>query len=474
MSRRKARRILVLERIGEDKWKALEAEAEGDRLTVLSAQILARQEGVEAPTAALRLPHIPNNVEIVLVSNSDKAVCRLLSLPPATAEQTRRMVARRLETELPYPVDQSTWLFERGLEEETSPDGGVLVMATPAAEIEEAEEELRLAGRRCTRVELDAAALAELAATTCKSEERVALAAVDEHRTTLVITHRGKLRYARRTCAGPAGATGDSTEELANELDQCIHHYALRANAAEPARMILVGERARAVGLGDALAARLEMPVETATLPGNVQIADPAAVQGDLLERFAACLGALIAVYRRQRGGTTTAPALRRRKFAFYETIRSKQWVLVGANVVLFALLVASLFGVRIAQTSAATRMVRKGRPLLQDMVRLGSEAKILEYEDRLQRPTLDSLLALAEVLPKGLKVAALTIDVRGKVTISGVSSSVEDASEKAISAMKASKAFVNTRFLGATKEKSGFRFRITCDLRRIAGGATR
>ena len=74
----------------------------------------------------------------VLLSNSDSAVCRLMEMPQASSDQTHRMVALRLETELPYPVPESTWVCQRQAQEDAAEAGRVLVMATPTAEISEA------------------------------------------------------------------------------------------------------------------------------------------------------------------------------------------------------------------------------------------------------------------------------------------------------------------------------------------------
>ena len=496
----KVHRIVVLERSGpsdaehpedanhENEWKAVEAEVGGERITVLSARVLPGPgTGPIRGGSQTGLNEVGDDREIVLVSNSDKAVWRLLTLPSATAHETRRMVALRLETELPYPVAESTWVCERQPGKDISADGNVLVIAVPTAEIAEVEKELGRAGLRCDTVMLDACALAELAVSPDRQEETLAVAAIGEMMTTLAITHRGKLRYARRIFSGSmtpnsGGVTVDAVHRVAGELDQCVHHYVLHTRSEEPSRLLLVGEESHTEGLETLLAHRLGMPVEAASLPENIHIASPEAVrsvagrpgfrravEGDLLGLYAGCVGALLAMHRRLRGEDTAAPALRQRKPAFLETVRFKRAVLVGVNLLLLVALVAVLFGVRKAQMAAAARIVKGGRPLLQDMDRLRSEVDILEYEQRLRQPTLDSLLSLAEVLPKGLKIATLSIDSRGRVTITGLSPSIEEASEKAISAMNESKIFTKAKIPDAIiKEKDGWRFRITCELRKV------
>jgi Tfp pilus assembly protein PilN len=394
------------------------------------------------------------------------------------------MVALRLETELPYPVAESTWVCERQPTEDTSTGGNVLVIAVPTAEIAEPEKELARVGLRCGAVMLDACALAELTLSPDRPEEPCAVANIGEMpsvagqaaawMTTLTITHHGKLRYARRIFTNSMSPNSDEVSadavlKLASELDQCIHHYALHTRAEEPRRLFLVGEGARAEGLVAILADRLGMPVEAATLPREISIASPEVAEDDLLGLYAGCVGALLAVHRRLRGEETAAPALRQRKPTLVETGLFKRAILVGVNLLVVVALVAGLFGVRKAQMAAAGRIVEQGRPLLQDMDRLKSEVDILEYEQRLQQPVLDVLLSLAEVLPKGLKIATLSIDSRNRVTIAGISPSVEEVSQKAISAMNESKMFTEAKLSGPiTKGKDGWNFRITCELRKV------
>jgi hypothetical protein len=136
---------------------------------------------------------------------------------------------------------------------------------------------------------------------------------------------------------------------------------------------------------------------------------------------------------------------------------------------VLLVELVALAYAVRVAQLATAERAIEESRPYLQDLEKLEDEVSVLEYESRRHRSMLDAVLPIAEALPPAIKVESLKIDAKGKVTIAGKTKSVEEASQKATSAMRASRALANPQFLGATKGKDDYTFQITCDLR--AGG---
>lgn len=470
----KNRRVLVLERINEREWKAVEGEVGGDRITVFGAEILKSDDGTPD------FSRLANSADVILVSNSPKAVCRFLDLASAPSDQTERMVALRLETELPYPVAESTWVWERQ-EIGNVTAGNVLVIATGTAEIAEAEDELRANGKRCTGVEFDGAGLAELAVACGPPVDTIALVSVGGEIATLAITHAGRLSYVRRISLGAVtseeeSSTNDAVSRLANELDQSVYDYLLRTGGERPERVLIAGEGMGGRDMIEALGARLRLPVESACIPDIVDIPDPAAVSGELLAVFPECVGALIAVHRRFRGERTAAPVLRRQQgWRFGEIdLRNKRVALICANVALFVALIAALFGVRASQLRAATHIIEESQPLLPDLERLEDEVDILQYESRRQRSILDALVLIAEALPGQVKVETLKIDGKGKVTITGKTNSAEDASDKAISAMQASTMLANPKFLGATKEKDSYAFQITCELRAGSGGARR
>ena len=495
MNLRKAISVIVLERAG-DRWKVVEAAVAAGGIVIRRARLLsdARTKPGEATEP---LPALSNRAQVILVAGSDRSVCRRIQAPAASDEDTRRMVALRLETELPYPVEKSFWVCERlnGSAEGESP---VLMLAIPRAEVADAEQALGFTGRNPWAVQLDAGALAELARASQKTpEETAAVCRIEERTTDLVIVRHGRLEYARRIFAGlPAAASsataeereseaaGEPTARLGDELDQCIHHYALdtlgggvRTGAADRHR------RRRGHGRPDRAGAR-----PAAESPGR-PLRHPARHPGDsgdgrrpwlaaglakaetLPAQFPACLGALIAAQRAMRGEGTAAPALRRRKTPVFAALPRRRMVLAGFGAALLCALIALSFFVRRARYDAASRAVRQGLPFLQDMDRLQNEVDALEHEKSLARhPMLDTLLALVETLPKGMQIATLSVSPAGKIALSGVCGTVEDASEKAVTALKASKMFANPKFLGVSKSDQGLKFRMTFEIRNFSG----
>jgi hypothetical protein len=496
--------MAALERAG-DRWKAVEADVAAGGIVIRRARVLspARPKQGEAGEP---LPQLGNRVQVVLVAGSDRAICRRLQTPAASEEDTRRMVALRLETELPYPVAESFWVCER-LNGSANGESPVLVLAIPRAEVAEAEQALGFTGRNPWAVQLDAGALAELAGASQETPDvTVAVCRIEEHATDMVIVRHGRLEYARRIFAGlpaglvaglpfgpvasrPAGgstatAEGDPTARLGDELDQCIHHYALDSlGGCEPARLIVTGEGAGADdGIAQALGRRLGLPAGRFAIPAGIQViqgtADAQGAPTDwlkaetLLAQFPACLGALIAAQRALRGEGTAAPALRRRKAPAFAALSRRRAALAGLSAALLCGLIAVSFLVRYARYDAASRAVRQGLPFLQDMDRLQNEVDALEHEKSLgRRPMLDTMLALAETLPKGMQIATLSVSAGGKIALGGTCGSAEDASEKAVAALKASKIFANPKFLGVSRQDQAYKFRMTFELRNAPGG---
>lgn len=471
----RCRTVVVLKRDSGNRLKGVVADIGGDRITIVRAGVFGQSHDTSDGSGRWDLNPLPRHDELSLVLVSNRAVCRLFALPTATREQTRRMASLRLETELPYPVADSAWVCERQTGGAPNVGGNVLVIAAPTGDISPAEKNLRSVGVRCNSVTLDVAALAELATSSHYTEDTLAVAAVGEMTTVLAIVDRGKLRYARRIMAGSVdpnvgNAATAGVRRLAEELHQSIHHYALHDGSREPLRMILVGEGAGTEQVVTALSDRVGIPVDVAPFPENMSIEAASIAEDNLLMEFPACVGAVLAMHNTLRGNPTAAPVLRSQRAPLIKSVQINRTVLIGINLVLFAAVIATLFIVRTAHISVGRRIGRQGDPSLADMDRLKSEVGVLEYENALQRSILDSLLALSGVMPKGVKAETLTIDHKGKIAISGIAGSVEDASEKAISAMKASKVFMNPKFLGATKVKKGFKFRITCELRKRSG----
>ncbi|MBN2309841.1 MAG: PilN domain-containing protein [Candidatus Hydrogenedentes bacterium] len=468
------RTVLILERAGEHQWKAIEAEIAEGRATISRACMWPSTAPAGAPGESRgEGESFANADEVVLVVNSRSSVCRFLDLVNAPPDQIRRMVALRLETELPYPVADSTWVTER--QDNGAPGkGNVLVLAAATADIASAEEELRAKGVRCRGVEFDAAGLVEIISAAASPDEPVAVAALDPGQALLAIAEGGALRYARRIALDPpAGETnGAWAARAANELDQSFYDYSLRAGGVMPARMALVGAAMHDPALAEALSARLRIPVEPGTCPGEVAVADNATAGQDLMAAFPACVGALVALRRREAGQRTAAPPLRRTRPRLGGVdLHGKRGLLIAANAVILLALLVGVFAVRAGQLRAANRVIDEARPLIRDMERLQEEVDVLQYESRRQRSILDVFMALADVFPKDIQVESVVIDSQGRVTISGRTKTVEATEEQAIAAMKESPVFVNPKFTGATKEKDNYKFGITCELRQGGGG---
>ena len=486
MKLRKAISVIVLERAG-DRWRVVEAGVAAGGIVIRRARVLS-QARPKPGESAEPLPSLNNRAQVILVAGSDRSVCRRMQTPAASDEDTRRMIAIRLETELPYPVAESFWVCER-LNGSANGESPVLVLAIPRAEVAEAEQALGFTGRNPWAVQLDAGALAELAlASQITPEETAAVCRIEERTTDLVIVRQGRLEYARRIFAGlsPAEseAAGAPAARLGDELDQCIHHYALdsRGAGAEPTRLIVTGEGAGAdERIAQALGRRLNLPADRFPIPPGVQAAQGTAdARGApldglkseaLMAQFPACIGALLAAQRAIRGEGTAAPALRSRRAPMFAALPRRRALLAGLSAVLLCALIAVSFLVRHARYEAASRAVRQGLPFLQDMDRLQNEVDVLEHEKSLARhPMLDTMLALAETLPKGIQIATLSVSATGKIALSGTCGTVEDASEKAVAALKASKVFANPKFLGASKQEGAFKFRLTCELQNVPG----
>lgn len=471
MSRKKAQRIVAIEE-SSGRRKAVAAELRGDRITVLGACVTdpARRDAFPAGAAS-------RDAEVIVVADSERAVCRVLRLASGTPDQTRRMAALHLETELPYPIADTVWTCERRADAAGAVNGSVLAFAAPKSDLQSLLDSLRAAGRRCGTVHLGAAALAELALAQCGGESVLAVIALDELGFTIGVLDRGRLRYMRKRTGGVA-AVADLTnapamQRLADELDQCLHHYAFQEDAAAPERIVLIGAADRAAALAPLVGARMGLPVETARLPACVTVSHAAVAEADLLGRYPACLGALLAAQRRLRGQGLVAPPLQQRRPAFFETALFRRAVLIAVNALLLAALVWTLFHVREARIAAATSVARESRAALEQLDRLQSDVKVLEHEAALQRASLQVIKSLAELLPPGTRILSFTLDARGHIALSGTSASLEAVSDKAVAGLTDSGLFRNVKFLNVTREKDkdGYKFSLTCELAPVRKG---
>lgn len=457
-------RVLVVEQTHGGGWKVIDAEI-GDAIAVLDARTFEDGDQQEV----LSMLAASNGAAVTLIPDSRRAVCRLIEIASASPDQIERLVALRLEVELPYPAAESTWVCEPCLNGRNP--SRALLIAAPTKEIAEAERALGLPERRGVGIEFAPAGLVELALAAHPAEGTVAVARIDNGEAVLAVAYGGTLAYSRHIrlegveCeeAGPRDAW---VRHFAREVKQSLYDYLLRTGNAAPECVYLAGKAAVQSALQEAIAEYAEMPVRSIPACGLAHIARAELTEDDLIAKYPVCLGTLIATQRRRRGGRSASPAFRRER----RGIRMVEWrtrlgTLAALNVLFLVLLGASLFGVGAIQQNADERLMRESRPLLGGLQGLQEELEILQFEKKGNRSIVDALAALAEALPPEIQVESLSIDAKGKISFFGKADSVEVASEKAIAALKASKAFVNPQFNGATREKEKFAFQITCEL---------
>ena len=454
-----ARRLSVWQR-HTGGWDCVEGEVGGPAPRILRAfTVEAGQLPGEDAT--------PDDADVVLVARSHRSICRELELPTTSVEDARRMLALRLEAELPYDVSAALWSFDL----RPGPRGGgsrAFVTAMPSEDVAADEAELREAGLSCATVEPFETALAQLAALLAPDAEAVAIVEAAGGRAALAAVQGGKVSYARTIAHGPAQAA--DAAHLAEEAAQSLQHYALDAGAGVPARVIVVGES----GLAERTAAALtELGVEGAELAGLPDALGADWADGDdrTFRRYAGCIGALIAAHCRLRDGRAAGPALRLAAGPGEGRARRTRVTLAAANVLLALALVASAFGVRSIKLSAATEAIDGAKALSERTELLEEEIRILEREHLRGRATLDLLKAVVEALPEGQAVKEITVDDKGTMSIQGLAPSVEAASQTA-SALTACGLFEDVQLLRVWHERDAQMFRIACAVRQ--GGAER
>ena len=242
----------------------------------------------------------------------------------------------------------------------------------------------------------------------------------------------------------------------------------------EPSQVCLVGEGSLQDAIPPALGARLGIPVVVLPCPDRLDLSAVGEGGNELLAHFPACAGALLTAHRSRCSQPTVAPALSEQRLEPQRKTPLKRWLLPAVNLAMGVALLAALFGVRKASITVGDRLGKSGREVIATLDRLSEEVAVLKHENRQAPALLDVLQALTEVLPKGTVIETLTIGSKGKVAIGCTSGKLEQVSEGAVSAMKASPLFSHPKFLGATKEKKLYRFRIVCELGNRPAGAKR
>ncbi len=437
-------------------WRVVEGEVGGERPVLRRARLLSLKPGSDAP---------PDADETILLTRSPRAVVREVELPEAPADEMRRMLALRLESDLPYDLSGAVWAFQRRGAPGPQGKGVATVVVVPTADVAAQEDEMRRLRRSCDVVESREGALAQMAVA-LGGGRAAALASVEDGSVGLVVADGAGLAYARRLSSG---AAEEDLGRLAGEVRQSLQHYAFGRGRPVPARVLLAGDGPGLDRLAGLLADDGALSVEMASPPESLSVSESVVRPDEAARGFAACIGALVSAHCRARDEEPAAPPLRLPRAAWQGPGVRRRIGLVAANALLVVALLAAGFGARRARLQAAERAVRQAQSLQQDIAVLEEEVGILQLERDRHRSCLDVLLALAEALPKGVMVGDLSIDSKGNVTLTGKMPSPETASQ-AVAALSESDAFAAAQLQRWSTEEGGISFHITCTLR--PGGA--
>jgi hypothetical protein len=438
-------------------WKLLEGEIGGPELAVITARPVPHR-GVGLATGAPRA----SAGECILIVDSARCVCRSLSVPAVSSQDIEKMVELRVETEVPYALADVVWAHQV---QDLAPERGsvtVLLVAVPAADVAGSEGALRAAGHACGTLEARPAALAQAAALLAPDTGTVAVADVQGDSAALAVVDGGRLIYARsidgaRGQDNPEGAAG-----AAREIAQSLQHCCLVTGCDRPSAVLLTG-RGR---LSEPLARVLEEDSwevrSRPGLPAEVRLGSGAVGADEVVEQYAACLGALASAHLRARGQRPAAPAVRTQAPAGRVRLRRPLVVLAAANVALLAMVVACAVGAKAVRLGALERGVASARSTMRQAEAEREEVAILEAERERRRSALDLLDAVVAALPEGVVIGEVAIGPRGSVLVTGRAGSVAAVSKAALS-LGASESFEEARLDRAAQGDSGLSFRISC-----------
>lgn len=456
---------LAVEAVGPADWKVVEARIDATGVTVLAAYAW----NGEAETRPAAAGQAGSAAHVLFIPDARQSVCRLLDMPDVPQAQLEQLVALRLEVELPYPPQESTWACRRlpGGDGEAKPV--VLIAQASKSLLSEAPAPEAWNLARAEAV-FAGAALVELASEPGDSEATIASVRVDRDRALVAISRNGALCYARQLRLAEERAGGNGASEqwlhgLTRELKQCLFDYNLRTGNPPPMALRVAGEGIQQKNDCTALEAGLELPVTLVAAPDALAVSDPDAIDGDLAADYALGTGALLGYYRVRSGLPVAAPALRPARHGSGLRLKRSMARLLAINAALLIALGASFFLVRNARLASGDRFVRESKTLVQDMEALKEEVDILRYEEGQQVSVLEILMALSDVLPKELKVESMNLDAKGTLVITGTTQSVEAVSDGVTEALGKSHLFKNPAFKGATQGKEGYGFTLTCEL---------
>jgi hypothetical protein len=476
ISRTADQRVFVVEEVAANRWKIIDARIETEHIQILDAYTLDPEVFERDMKRSYSILDPQHGDEITLVPDSRQSVCRLLEMPPATQRQLEQMVSLRLEVELPYPPEQSTWVCER-LPVDTAGTANVVLLAMGTEPIAQVEARLKASGMGLAGIDFAPGGLAELAALDAPDNAPVAIAKIDRGRALLAVVCNGALCYARHARLDEVAIEGNGNfgqwlDSLAQDLKQSLLDYAMRTGHGAPGKLLITGDiltdKAHCAGLEE----RLNMPATMLQCPDVLRLDNPMLDKEALIAEYAVGLGVLISLDRRDGGYPTTTPPLRQKTAASALTLQRASMKLLLVNLVLFLALGLSVFMVQKARMGAADRFAEKSKSFVAAMDKVQEEVNILKYEEGQKRPLLEVLMALSEILPSELKVESINIDRKGKLLITGTTKSVEAVSDDVIEAINNSRLMKNPEFKGATKGKKNLTFTLSCELGVGTGGA--
>ena len=446
------RRVVVWQRCGGC-WLAVLGEAGGAAPLVLRTASLP---------GALRLPELPDALRWkkgsagLLVVGSQDCRFRSVDLPPAPDGEVEAMLNLRLETELPWPPDARAW----GWQSHSTKTGiEATVLALPSQDVAALESELEAVAWPRESVEAREAGLGQLAAHLVPAGT-AAMVAADPEGIVVSVVSDGRMVYSRLLSAVPGER---SSVHIALEVEQTLQHAAWQRGSGGPDAVFVAG---------DSPDGSLQRELQNAGLPvrelapgPGLQVAPKAGDPADVLWRYPACVGALIAEHERRRGNRAAAPLLRGARPK--RRLRAPAGVarLAVLNAVMCVALIASAFAVRHVRLRVVNAALTRAEPALAELAPLEDEVRVLQEEAACRTSQLDLLLAVAQALPEGVGVSELRSDRKGHVSIRGTAQSVEVVS-KAVAALEADGRFSDTRFDRTEAAKQGKAFQIDFSVR--------
>lgn len=294
--------------------------------------------------------HLPPDIDSVIVSSDGRAAStRALQFPFIDARKVDAAVEFELESVVPYEMEKTglTWHISRAAEGKTD----VLAAMQSKESVRELIAGMAAAGLEPRSIVLPAAALAELVP---DAPEPTAVIAIGETTTHLAIVHKGLL-FARTLRLGLPGGTLQNMTALTREIGTTFHTL---APGVAPTRVLLTGGGSRILGVCDALAERVALPVELLDIALGMSPVE----LGELgvAPEFAIAAGLAVGALRR---GRHVPLNFRRGDLAYHGDMQVYRGEIVRSAVGVAAVLLLALIGaiVQYTMVSAEDRQLTQG-----------------------------------------------------------------------------------------------------------------